>query len=262
MFNLMFITNNPEIAKIAEDAGVDRIWIDLERNGKRERQGNNTWISDHQIEDIDKVKYVLKKSNLLVRVNPWNANSKYEVNEVIKKGADIIMLPMWKSALEVDQFYNVVDERAKTILLLETKEAVECLDDIIKLKPEEIHIGLRDLSLSYGIKNIFSLYKGKIIPEIASKLRNFEIKFGIGGVGKFGIGLTPGPEMILMEDYRLGASSEILSRTFCDIETLDKCNIEASFKYGMKEFRKWERYATISPKEILQYNHNLMMQEL
>ena len=36
---LMFITNNPEIARIAEGAGVDRIWIDLEKLGKEERQG-------------------------------------------------------------------------------------------------------------------------------------------------------------------------------------------------------------------------------
>ena len=29
----MYITNEPEIAKIAEEAGVDRIWIDLETKG-------------------------------------------------------------------------------------------------------------------------------------------------------------------------------------------------------------------------------------
>ena len=27
---LMYITNNPDIARIAEDAGVDRIFIDME----------------------------------------------------------------------------------------------------------------------------------------------------------------------------------------------------------------------------------------
>ena len=30
----MYITNNVEIAHIAEQAGTDRIWIDLERRGK------------------------------------------------------------------------------------------------------------------------------------------------------------------------------------------------------------------------------------
>lgn len=34
----MYITNNPEVASIADRAGVDRIFIDLERHGKEERQ--------------------------------------------------------------------------------------------------------------------------------------------------------------------------------------------------------------------------------
>ena len=45
---LMYITNNPQIAKIADDTGVDRIWIDLEQLGKEERQkGMNTVKSKH-----------------------------------------------------------------------------------------------------------------------------------------------------------------------------------------------------------------------
>jgi len=262
MFNLMFITNNPEIALIAENSGVDRIWIDLERNGKKARQGDNTWISDHTISDISKVRQVLTKSQVLVRVNPWDANSGNEINDVVKHGADIIMLPMWKNATQVEQFYKAVNGRTHTILLLETKEAVECLDDIISMHPEEIHIGLRDLSLSYGIKSIFQLYDTEILEGIASKLRKANIKFGIGGVGKFGVGLAPGPEMILVEDYRLGASAEILSRTFCDIECLDINEINSSFKCGIKEFRKWERLAEAMPGEILQYNHTAMIHEL
>lgn len=38
MLKLMYITNRPEIAEIAENAGVDRIFIDLEQIGKAERQ--------------------------------------------------------------------------------------------------------------------------------------------------------------------------------------------------------------------------------
>ena len=34
--NLMYITNNPEVALIAEETGVDRIMIDLEIIGKEE----------------------------------------------------------------------------------------------------------------------------------------------------------------------------------------------------------------------------------
>ena len=35
---LMYITNNADVALIAEKYGVDRIWVDLESLGKEERQ--------------------------------------------------------------------------------------------------------------------------------------------------------------------------------------------------------------------------------
>ena len=36
---LMFITNDPQTARIAQAAGVDRIFVDMEALGKAERQG-------------------------------------------------------------------------------------------------------------------------------------------------------------------------------------------------------------------------------
>ena len=38
MLKLMYITNDPTVAKIAADAGVDRIFIDMEVLGKAERR--------------------------------------------------------------------------------------------------------------------------------------------------------------------------------------------------------------------------------
>lgn len=40
--SLMYITNKPQIAEIAESAGVDRIFVDMEYIGKADRQGE--WI--------------------------------------------------------------------------------------------------------------------------------------------------------------------------------------------------------------------------
>ena len=71
MLTLMYITNDCSIAKIAEISGVDRIFIDLEINGKEERQGHlDTVISKHDINDVRKIKEVLCNAELLVRVNP------------------------------------------------------------------------------------------------------------------------------------------------------------------------------------------------
>lgn len=52
---LMYITNQPEIAQIAESAGVDRIFVDLEYIGKSDRQGGmDTVQCRHTIDDVKK----------------------------------------------------------------------------------------------------------------------------------------------------------------------------------------------------------------
>ena len=54
---LMYITNDLDIALIAQKYGVDRVWIDLETIGKEERQkGHDTVKSHHTVDDIRKIK--------------------------------------------------------------------------------------------------------------------------------------------------------------------------------------------------------------
>ena len=56
---LMYITNDEKIAGIAEECGVNWIFIDLEINGKEARQGHmDTVISRHSIDDVRKIKQV------------------------------------------------------------------------------------------------------------------------------------------------------------------------------------------------------------
>lgn len=59
---------------------------------------------------------------MLVRVNPWNENSILEVEQVIAAGADIIMLPMWKSVTDVTNFLKIVDGRCKHHYYLKQKK--------------------------------------------------------------------------------------------------------------------------------------------
>ena len=44
---LMYITNEPRIAQIAENSGVDRIFVDLEVRGKAARQGHIDSVKSH-----------------------------------------------------------------------------------------------------------------------------------------------------------------------------------------------------------------------
>ena len=91
---LMYLTNDPKIAKIAQDVSVDRIFLDLETRGKAERQANmDTVISHNSIDDVKKLSAVLDRTELLVRVNSFYDGSREEINRVIDDGADIVMLP-------------------------------------------------------------------------------------------------------------------------------------------------------------------------
>ena len=125
MLKLFYITKDPAVARIAQAAGVDRIFVDMEYIGKAQRQGGMDTVQNHHtVEDVARLRPVLDQAELLVRVNPVHPGSKDEINRVIAAGADVIMLPMWQSVEEVQQFIRWVDGRAKTLLLLENQAAV------------------------------------------------------------------------------------------------------------------------------------------
>ena len=240
---LMYITNNPTVASIAEKNGVDRIWIDLERIGKEERQREiNSVKSHHTIKDIKVMSGVLTKSELMVRVNPWYADSVNEIEQSIAFGAERIMLPMWKSREEADNFLNLIHGRVKTTLLLETKESVDCVDEVLKNKfIDEVYIGLNDLHLSYGMTFMFEPLTNGVVEELCRKFRQKNIPFGFGGIAKIGDGLLPS-ENIIAEHYRLGSTRAILSRSFCNTEEIgDIHEIERIFNANMKTLRDYEK---------------------
>ena len=147
---LMYITNRPDVAKIAEENTVDRIWVDLESRGKIERQGHvNSVKSNHTMADVSSIRAAISKAQLLVRVNPLWECSKAEIDEVISRGADIIMLPMFHTPDDAKQFIDLINGRAKVLLLAETIEAEKNIDAIASVPGvDEIHIGLNDLHLS------------------------------------------------------------------------------------------------------------------
>ena len=253
---LMYITNNPTVAQIAQKYGVERIWIDLETLGKEERQkGLNTVKSKHCINDIRVIKPLLTTSEMLVRVNPWNKDSVHEINDVIAAGADIIMLPMWKSTKDVQNFIDAVAGRAKTTLLLETKEGVECLDEVLTIKGiDEMHIGLNDLHLAYGMTFMFELLANGTVEKLCNKIKASGLPYGFGGIARIGEGMLPA-ERIIMEHYRLGSTRAILSRSFCNTEMVKSIDgVEDIFKQNMQSLRRYEN--TIISIDKVKYLEN------
>lgn len=251
---LMYITNNPVTAQIAQKARVDRIWIDMEYIGKGARQGGMDTVQNHHtIEDIKRLRPVVTSAELMVRVNPIHEatvdynDSKAEIDEAIQAGADVLMLPYFKTVDEVQKFVSYVNGRAKTQLLVETAEAVEQIDKILEVPGiDEVHIGLNDLHLSYHMGFMFELICGDIVRNLCDKLRAKGIKYGFGGIARVGFGMLPA-EHIIAEHYHLGSTAAILSRGFCDANLVkDPMEVESIFIEGVKNIR-------LKEKEVAEY---------
>ena len=211
----MIIENDTEKALFYESCGVDRIFIDLERIGKEVRQGHlDTFISNHRLDDLTKIRNSIQKAEIITRVNPINPLSENEINDVLNIGTDIIMLPMFQSEDEVKRFIEYVDGRAKVNLLLETPQAAKKIDDILCISGiDEIHIGLNDMHLAMNLRFMFQLLSLGFIDSIVKKIKSVNMPYGIGGVSTLDGGAVSG--RLVIQDYsRLGSEFVILSRSF------------------------------------------------
>jgi len=219
---LMILCDDAESAILAQNAGVDRVFYDLEYIGKAERQhGRNTVKSDNKLDGIPALRKVLTSSQLLVRTNPIHAYTKMEVDQAIEYGADILMLPMVMDQNDVEQYVNYVNGRAKVCIMIETAAAMARLDKILAVPGvDEVFIGLNDLHISMGLTFMFELLSDGLVEYIANKCNQVGMPFGFGGIARIGEGDLPS-DNILGEHVRLGSTSVILSRTFKGVVGVD-----------------------------------------
>lgn len=249
MLSLMYITNIPEVAQIAISSGAQRIFIDMETLGKDKRQkGLDTVQCRHTIDDVRNMKNELPNCTVLVRCNPIHdkvegyESSEEEINEIISAGANIIMLPYFHTADEVKRFIKIVDGRARTMLLFETPSAIANIDEILKVDGiDECFIGLNDLSLGWGKKFMFEILADGTVQKICDVFKKANKPYGFGGIASLGSGDLRS-EKIIAEHYRLGSSCVILSRSFCNLNTINEpTKVERIFEQGIRAIRDFER---------------------
>lgn len=258
---LMYITNKPDVAIIAEKNTVNRVFIDLETNGKEERQGHVDSVkSKHSITDVNVIKNVLTKAKLLVRVNPLYEGTKNEVDAVIERGADLVMLPMYKTVEEVRRFVDVVKGRAKVMLLCETNEAAAIVSETAALEGvDEMFIGLNDLHLAKKMTFMFELLANGTVDNLCRKMSENGMPYGFGGIAQLNYGTLPA-HYIIAEHYRLGSSMAILSRSFYDSSGTDERSfVEHLFAYGAKEIRSYEKEIKKESDEFFIKNHQYVI---
>lgn len=239
MLQLLMIVDDPEIALFASENGVDRLFVDLEYMGKDVRQkGMNTWKSQQTLEDVSKIRVAALKAHLLVRINPLHDASKTEIDQVVARGADSIMLPMFHDVETVARIHDFVDGRAELVPLAETKAGLDAIPEIIETVPlERLHIGLNDLHLDMKYRFMFQPIAEGILETACQAMRAKGVAFGIGGVARANEGIVS-PEYLLGEHVRLGSDAAILSRSFHrGAETLEALQQEMDFAAEVQKLR-------------------------
>lgn len=216
--NTIFITDSSDTALFVAKSGVSTVMVDLEILGKHARQGHlDTVISSHNPTSISTIADAFKSHNsscqLLVRTNPVHSGTEHEVYECIERGAGKLMLPMFKSPSEVQYFLSIVKNRVPVTLLLETPAACARLDDILSLPYDfDVHVGLNDLHLGFGLNFMFELLSTGIVHQISSLCHAKSVPFGFGGVARLSSSSPLSAREILCAHLSLGSTSVILSR--------------------------------------------------
>ena len=128
------------------------------------------------------------------------------------------------------------------ILTVLTGRCAENIDEILEVGGiDEIHIGLNDLHLGYGMTFMFELVADGTVEKLCNKIKKKNISYGFGGVARVGTGTLPA-ECILGEHYRLGSERVILSRAFCDVTKETGFEVvKEKFNTGVRDIRNFEK---------------------
>ncbi|MBN1663881.1 MAG: aldolase [Deltaproteobacteria bacterium] len=255
-FRLSLITNDPALAREAENAGIDRIGPDLEILGKENRQRKtDAQISRHTLNDIARIRSVLTKADVFVRINPVNPRSPEEIDQVVDSGAGIIMLPMSRTAAEAAHFIALVRNRAQTMLLVETPQAMMRMHEILAVDGlDEVHFGLNDLHLGLKLHSRFEVLSSDVMDALAGAAAEHNIPYGFGAVARYDDPTLPfPPDQVIGEIARLGASRTFLSRYFCPPgrETFD-------FPYEVRRLRDRFTYWSNAGREAQSANRRAL----
>jgi len=216
-FRLTLLTNDPALAATADRAGVNRIGLDLERLGKAGRQaGEDTRLSDHRIEELAVIAKSIGHAELFVRLNRSNPGTRDEVDAALQFGAQVIMLPYFRTAGEVDAFVRYVAGRAAVIVLIETASALVRIREILAVPGiGEVMAGLNDLRFELGVQNHFEVLVSPVLDTLAQEVRAANLSFSVGGVASpDDLSLPVSPDLVLAQFPRLGATGAWLSRSF------------------------------------------------
>jgi hypothetical protein len=215
-FRLILLTNDATLAAAA-DGCVQRIGIDFEHLGKAERQaGYDTRVSKHEWSDLAAIAQVLRQAKAFARLNSLYDGTEAEIETALSCGAQVLMLPFFRTREEVERFVGLVRGRAEVMCLVETAPSFVRMPEILAVRGvDEVMIGLNDLRLQLGVANHFEVLASPVMDGVCAAMRRDGRPFSLGGVARAGDTDMPIPSELVYAQYpRLGATGGLLTRAF------------------------------------------------
>jgi hypothetical protein len=209
--DLFLFTVDAEWGRDVVAAGAAGIVVDWERRGKARRQaGEGTQINGDTLEDLVRVR-AATPGRLLCRVNgfgPWTAG---EVADAVAAGADEILLPMVRSAEQVDRTLDLVAGRCGLGILIETQDAVDDAAELASRPLTRVYVGLNDLRIDRRSTELFRPLVDGTVEAVRAVVPQ---PFGVGGLTLPGGGFPIPSDLLAAELVRTGADFTFLRRAF------------------------------------------------
>lgn len=210
-FSLLLFSVDPAAIRESVRAGVDAIVVDWECGGKHDRQaGADTEINRHTLDDLRRVR-AATNGRVICRVNAPHAGSAEEVGLAIGAGADEILVPMVRSADDVVRMLELVNGRRGVGILIETEDAVRAAADLCALPLSRVYVGLNDLAIDRGARNIFHAV---VDGTVAAVRQVCPLPFGFGGLTRPDAGRPIPCRLLIAEMARLGTQFSFLRRSY------------------------------------------------
>ncbi len=201
--DLFLFTVDPGFGRDVVAAGAAGVIVDWERRGKARRQaGEGTQINGDTPDDLSRMR-TATDGRLLCRVNgfgPWTA---WEVDEAIDRGADELLLPMVRTAEELDRTLDAVAGRCGLGILIETQNAVARAAELARRPLSRVYLGLNDLRIDRRSDTLFTPLVDGTVDAVRAAVPG---RFGVGGLTLPGGGAPVGSTLLAAELVRLGAA--------------------------------------------------------
>ena len=210
--DLFVFTVDPVRACAAVAAGAAGVIVDWERRGKaRRQQGQDTQINEDTPADLAAVRSATP-GRVLCRVNgagPWTAE---EVALAVELGADEVLLPMVRQPADVDLALDAAAGRCGVGILVETEDAVQCVDALAARPLSRVYLGLNDLRIDRGA--VDGLFAPLVDGTAEAVRRAVRVPYGVAGLTLPERGEPVPSRLLAAELARLDASFTFLRRSF------------------------------------------------